>query len=72
MMTFLWDVRIWLETRPYWRLWWSIPAVLTAVAWGVFGFMLASWTPGATRAHYSSVAAKALVAVQGTLTQKAA
>ena len=61
-MTFLWDVRIWLETRPYWRLWWSIPALLTGVAWGVFGFMLASWTPVGTRAQYSSAATKALAA----------
>jgi tetratricopeptide (TPR) repeat protein len=61
-MTFLWDVRIWFESRPYWRLWWSIPALLTLAAWGVFGLMLSSWTPGETRACYSSAATKALAA----------
>ena len=61
-MTFLWDVRIWLDTRPYGRLWWSIPAVLTGLAWGVFGFMLAIWTPEDARTRYAIAATKALAA----------
>ena len=61
-MTFFWSMRAWFETRPYWQLWWSIPALLTAAAWAGFGFVLASWSPAETRTRYSSVATTALAA----------
>ena len=61
-MSFVLDRQIWFDTRPYRRLWMSIPA-LVAVAAGVgFCLVLAIWTSVATGARYSAVASRALAA----------
>ena len=35
-----WKIRLWFESRPYRRLWMSLPALLVGLAWVAFGIVL--------------------------------
>ena len=53
-------IEIWLMTRPYRRLGWSLPAILLGFAWVSFGLVLAFNKPAGTRIFYSLAANRAL------------
>lgn len=59
-MSFFWPIRLWLETRPYWRLWMSLPVILVGLAWLGFALALAFTRPATTQRFYSSLAPRAL------------
>ena len=55
-----WKIRLWFESRPYRRLWLSLPALLVGLAWLAFGIVLAFTKPAATQAYYTSLVPRAL------------
>ena len=55
-----WKIRLWFESRPYRRLWMSLPALLVGLAWVAFGIVLAFTKPAATQAYYTSLVPRAL------------
>ena len=61
-MNIFWPIRLWFGTRPYRRLWLSLPVILVGLAWVGFAITLAFTKPAATRIFYSSLATRALAA----------
>ena len=59
-MNVIWLIRMWFDSRPYWRLWMSLPAILMGLAWAGFAIALAFAKPAVTQSFYSSLATQAL------------
>ena len=59
-MEIFWLIRLWFESRPYRRLWLSVPALLVGLAWVGLGIVLALTTSAATQGFYSALATRAL------------
>src|ERR1017187_1680373 len=53
-------IRRWLRTRDAKSLRWGIPAILSIMAWLIFGICMAVWKPWQTETRYTRIAEKAL------------
>jgi len=59
-----WNQRLgeWFRTRPYGRLWRSLPALAAGLAGTGFGLALVCWSPVTTANHYGKVVDRSLAA----------